>query len=50
MSMGILEIILGIILFILIANMAFSFIPIPRGALGTLVAILVLYFIWRLVF
>jgi hypothetical protein len=48
--MGILELILGILLFVLLANIVFSFIPIPRGILGTIIAILILYFIWRLVF
>lgn len=45
-----LEIILGIILFVLIANIVFSFVPIPRGILGTIVAIVILFLIWRLVF
>jgi len=48
--MGILELILGLILFVLIADIFFSFVPVPRGILGTLVAIVVLILIWRLVF
>jgi len=45
-----LEIILGIILFALIANIVFSFVPIPRGILGSIVALVILVLIWRLVF
>ncbi len=45
-----LELILGIILFVLIVNIVFSFVPIPRGILGTIVAIVLLVLIWRLVF
>jgi len=48
--MGIIELILGLILFVLLANIFFSFIPLPRGILGTLIAIIILIFIWRLVF
>lgn len=45
-----LEILLGLLLFVLIANIIFSFVPIPRGILGTIIALLILYFVWRLVF
>lgn len=48
--MGILELIIGIILFLVIADIVFSFVPIPRNILGTVAAVLILYFIWRLVF
>jgi hypothetical protein len=48
--MGILELIIGLVLFVLIANIFFSFIPIPRNILGTIIALLILLFIWRLVF
>lgn len=48
--MGIIELLVGLLIFILIANIVFSFIPIPRGIAGTIVAILILLFIWRLVF
>lgn len=45
-----LELIIGIIIFVLLANIVFSFVPIPRGIVGTIVAILILFIIWRLVF
>lgn len=48
--MGILELIIGLILFLVIADIVFSFVPIPRNILGTVAAILILYFIWRFVF
>jgi hypothetical protein len=46
----ILELIIGLILFVLILNIVFSFVPIPRGILGTLVALLIVFLVWRLVF
>ena len=45
-----LELIIGIIIFVLLANIVFSFVPIPRGIVGTIVAILILFILWRLVF
>lgn len=45
-----LELILGIIIFVLLANIVFSFVPVPRGILGTIVAVLILIVLWRLVF
>jgi hypothetical protein len=48
--MGIFEFLLGLLLFALIANVILSLIPIPRGIVGTLIAIIVVLFVWRLVF
>lgn len=48
--MGILELIIGLILVVLIANLVFAFVPIPRGILGTLIALLIIFMIFRLVF
>lgn len=48
--MGIIELIVGLLLFLLIANIFLALIPIPRGIAGTLITILILIFIWRLVF
>lgn len=48
--MGILELIIGLILFSLIANLFLSLIPIPRGIAGTLIALLIVYFAWTLIF
>lgn len=48
--MGILEVILGVLLFMLLANFVFALVPIPRGIAGTIVALLILYLLWRLVF
>jgi len=45
-----LDLIIGIIIFVLLANIVFSFVPIPRGVVGTIVAILILFVLWRLVF
>lgn len=48
--MGIIEFIIGLFIFLLLANIFLSLIPIPRGIAGTVVAILVLYLVWSLVF
>ena len=48
--MGILELIVGLLIFALLANIFFALIPIPRGIAGTIIAILILIFVWRLVF
>lgn len=48
--MGILELILGLILFFVIADIVFSFVPIPRNILGTIAAVIILYYIWAFVF
>ncbi|MCD8526863.1 hypothetical protein LRY65_01475 [Candidatus Woesebacteria bacterium] len=48
--MGILELIVGIIVFLLLANFVLAVVPIPRGIAGTLVALLILYLVWSLVF
>ena len=48
--MVLLNLILGLLLFLLIANIFLSLIPIPRGLLGTLIAILIVAFAWQLVF
>jgi len=48
--MGLVEFIIGLLIFLVLADIAFSFIPIPRNILGTIAAILILLFIWRLVF
>lgn len=47
---GILEFLLGLLLFALIADLFLSLIPLPRGILGTIIAIVVLILVWRLVF
>jgi len=48
--MGILELIIGLVLFFFLLNLAFAFIPIPRGIGGLLIALLIILLIWRLVF
>ncbi len=48
--MGILELLLGLLLVGFLANLVFSFVPIPRGIGGTIIALLIIVFIWRLVF
>lgn len=48
--MFILEFIFGLLLFVLVANLFLALIPIPRGIAGTLVTLLVLFFVWRLIF
>ena len=48
--MGILELIVGIILFLLVANLFLKLIPLPSGIVGTIIAILLLVLAWRLVF
>lgn len=48
--MGLLELILGLLLFLLVANLFLSLIPLPRGIVGTIIAIIVVFLVWRLVF
>lgn len=48
--MGILELIVGLLIFILLANIFLSLAPIPRGIAGTLVALLLLYLAWSIIF
>lgn len=48
--MGIIELIVGLLLFALIANLFLALIPIPRGIIGTLITILILILVWRMVF
>jgi hypothetical protein len=48
--MGLLELIIGILLFVFLVNLVFSFVPIPRGIAGTIVALLIIVLIWRMVF
>lgn len=48
--MVIINFILGLLLFLLIANIFLSLVPIPKGLLGTLIAILIVAFAWQLVF
>lgn len=48
--MGILELIIGIILFILILNLLFAVVPIPRGIGGALVVIVLIILVWIIVF
>lgn len=48
--MGILELIIGVLLVFLIANLFLALIPIPRGIAGTIISLLVIYLVWQLVF
>jgi hypothetical protein len=48
--MGIIEIVIGLIIFLLLSNFVLALVPIPRGIAGTLVALLILYLVWSLVF
>lgn len=48
--MGIIELIIGIIIFLLLANVFLSLVPIPRGIAGTVITLLILYLVWTLVF
>ncbi len=48
--MGILEFLLGILLFIFLVQLVFSLVPIPRGIVGTIIGILIIIILWRLVF
>lgn len=48
--MGILELIVGLIIFLLLINIVFALVPIPRGIGGFIIALLILVLIWRLVF
>lgn len=48
--MGIIELLIGLLLFALIANLFLSLIPLPRGIAGTIIAIIIVILAWRLVF
>jgi len=48
--MGILELIVGILLFLLILNLILALVPIPRGIAGTIVVILLIVLVWSVVF
>lgn len=48
--MGILEFIIGLLLVFFVANLFLAIIPIPKNIVGTIIAILVVIFAWRLVF
>lgn len=46
--MGILELIIGIIIFLFLVNLILAFIPIPRGIGGAIVIVLVIFLVLRL--
>ncbi len=48
--MGILEFLLGLLLFAFVANLFLSLIPLPRGIAGTIIAIIIVLLAWRLIF
>lgn len=48
--MGIIELIIAIVIFLLLANIFLSFVPIPRGIAGVLVALLLIYLAYVIVF
>ena len=48
--MGLLELLLGLLLFALVANLFLSLIPLPRGIVGTIMAIIIVVLAWRLIF
>jgi len=46
--MGILELIIGILIFLFLVNLILAFIPVPRGIGGAIIVILVLFLVARL--
>lgn len=48
--MGILELLLGLLLFVIVANIVFSFVPIPNNIAGSILALIILVLVWRLLF
>ncbi len=48
--MGIIELIIGILIFLFLANFFLAVVPIPRGIAGTVVTLLILYLLWSIVF
>ena len=48
--MGIIELILGLLLVVLIANIFLALVPIPQGIAGTIIALLLVYLAWSIVF
>jgi hypothetical protein len=47
--MGLIELIIAVIIFLIIANIVLALIPIPNGIAGVIV-VLVLFLLWRLFF
>ena len=48
--MGILELIIAVIVFLVIANIVLALVPVPKGIAGVIVVLLILFLLWRLVF
>jgi len=48
--MGLIELIIGLIIFLFLANIFLALVPIPRGIAGTIVVLLILYLVWSFVF
>lgn len=48
--MGIIEFIIGIIIFLFLANFVLAVVPVPKGIAGTVVVLLILYLLWSIVF
>lgn len=48
--MGLIELILGLLIFLLIINLIFAVVPIPKGIGGTIVVVLIILLVWSLVF
>ncbi len=46
--MGLIELILGILIFLFLVNLILSFIPVPRGIGGAIVIILVIFLVLRM--
>ena len=46
--MGLIELVLGIILVILVVNLVLKFVPIPNSIGGIILAIIVIYLLYRL--
>lgn len=46
--MGALELIIGIVIFLVLVNLILAFIPIPRGIGGAIIVILVILLVLRL--
>lgn len=47
--MGIIELILGVIILIIIANLVLKFIPIPTSIGGIIVLIIIIYLVFRVI-
>lgn len=48
--MGMIELLIGVIIFILLANFILGVVPIPNNIVGVIITLLIIYLVWGFVF